>query len=98
MSFNNMSIYIYSGTFILRISGTMTSSLIISYVDSKCNENSIKHVILKRQSPYKFIVYHKHQDQNAINHLSLSHLIRGFIKLKYIYIDENKIYPKNVLF
>ena len=95
---------IYSGTFILRISGTMTSSLIISYVDSssstttsKNKSNNIKHVILKRQSPYKFIVYHKHQ-QDDNNHLSLSHLIRGFIKLKYIYVDENKIYPKNVLF
>ena len=77
----------------------MNSGLVISYVDCNLvnigqNETNIKHVILRRQSPFKYTVNKKKNSQLT----TLQSLIRAFVKLKYVYCDANKIYPKNTIF
>mmetsp|Transcript_56514 Transcript_56514/g.90019 ORF Transcript_56514/g.90019 Transcript_56514/m.90019 type:complete len:468 (-) Transcript_56514:147-1550(-) len=80
------------GTFLLRVSATMLSSMVISYTDA--NTSSIKHCVLKHHSPSHFIV----QKRKNAKKTNLHHLIRSFVKLKYIYCGVDKIYPKHVVF
>eukprot|EP01084_Bolivina_argentea_P264130 447311_1 len=87
------------GVFILRLSTAIRSNaLVLSYVDSDMKHNTttrIKHIILRRQSPFKYVVDCGDYNKSTTH---LAQLIRSFVKLKYIYCEHNKIYPKHIIF
>eukprot|EP00485_Elphidium_margaritaceum_P007064 CAMPEP_0202703394 /NCGR_PEP_ID=MMETSP1385-20130828/16246_1 /ASSEMBLY_ACC=CAM_ASM_000861 /TAXON_ID=933848 /ORGANISM="Elphidium margaritaceum" /LENGTH=520 /DNA_ID=CAMNT_0049361247 /DNA_START=75 /DNA_END=1637 /DNA_ORIENTATION=+ len=75
------------GTFCLRLSATICGGMVLSYVDN--NSKKCKHVILVRQENGMYQCNHKT--------LLLHHIIRNFVKLKFLY-TPNRLIAKEKVF
>merc|ERR1719150_2241604 len=83
------------GTFVLRLSQFQANGVVISYSQPCYNRvSNIKHLLLIRKSEHYYTIK---TNKNSTKALSLSNLIRAFVKLKFIYTPQY-IYKKEHVF
>jgi len=81
------------GTFLLRLSRTRQSALVISYISSA----KVKHILLTRQSKDSYVTKTNANDGFAHRTTSIPQLIRAFVKLQFVYTPQC-VYKKSHVF